>query len=286
MGWPQAQDYQEAVQNPQQVFADPELQRAEVVCNKLGLPAPYSGSAAVVYHLHTPDRKCHWAVKCFTRPVRDLQQRYRDISAHLNRFDLPFTVGLQYLEQGIYLSENWYPVLKMDWVEGQTFHQFLAERLEQGGLPQPLCPMWLKLAKRLVEAQVVHGDLQHGNVLWVPGSGEGRLALKLVDYDGMGVPELAGLPMTEQGHEAYQHPQREYARTVTPEMDRFSHLVIYGALRCLALGGRPLWERYHDGNNLLFKKEDFRYPRESDLLQKLWDSEVEELRWEIGRAHV
>jgi formylglycine-generating enzyme required for sulfatase activity len=283
MGWPQAQDYQEAVQNPQQVFADPELQQAEVICNKLGLPAPYSGSAAVVYHLHMPDRKRHWAVKCFTRPVRDLQLRYRQISAHLDRLDLPFTVGFQYLEQGIYLSETWYPVLKMDWVEGQTFHQFLAERLEQTRLLQKLCPMWLGLAQRLVEARVIHGDLQHGNVLLVPGHKEGRVALKLVDYDGMGVPELAGLPMTEQGHEAYQHPQREQAKVVSPEMDRFSHLAIYGALRCLVVGGRGMWERYHDGNNLLFKKEDFRSPWESVLLRELWGSAKEELRSLAGR---
>jgi hypothetical protein len=80
MSWPQAQDYQEAVQNPQQVFADPELQQAEVVCNKLGLPAPYSGSAAVVYHLHTPDGRRQWVVKCFTRPIRDLHVRNSQIS--------------------------------------------------------------------------------------------------------------------------------------------------------------------------------------------------------------
>jgi hypothetical protein len=136
----------------------------------------------------------------------------------------------------------------------------------------------------LTEARVVHGDLQHGNVLWVPGSNERRLALKLVDYDGMGVPELAGLPMTEQGHEAFQHPQREQARAVNPQMDRFSHLVIYGALRCLMVGSRQLWERYHDGNNLLFKKQDFCSPGESELLKELWRSEERELRSLAGHV--
>jgi hypothetical protein len=66
-----------------------------------------------------------------------------------------------------------------------------------------LSQMWLKLSVMLREAEVGHGDLQHGNVLLVPVPGTDNLALKLIDYDGMYVPELAGHPPGEIGHPAY-----------------------------------------------------------------------------------
>src|SRR5262249_46162506 len=52
-------------------------------------------------------------------------------------------------------------------------------------------------------------------------------------------------------------------------VDRFSHLVICTALRALELGGKALWERYDNGDNLLFKESDLRAPRESALFREL-----------------
>ena len=69
--------------------------------------------------------------------------------------------------------------------------------------------MWLKLASRMRQAQVTHGDLQHGNVLLVPHAEENKLLLRLVDYDGILVPTLARTPSGELGLPAYQHPARK-----------------------------------------------------------------------------
>ena len=57
----------------------------------------------------------------------------------------------------------------------------------------------------LRDARMGHGDLQHGNVLLVPGSKEGALALKLIDYDGMWVEALLGNPPGERGHERFPY---------------------------------------------------------------------------------
>ena len=38
MGWPLSQDYNEAVQNPRTVFADPDLKAGQAVPGPLGLP--------------------------------------------------------------------------------------------------------------------------------------------------------------------------------------------------------------------------------------------------------
>src|SRR5689334_11897555 len=101
MAWPLAQDYNEALQNPQTSFRDPELRRGQVVCNPLGIPLPCSGNFADVYAVECPATRTKWAVKCFTREVPGLRERYAEISSHLRQAHLPFAVDFQFLEQGI-----------------------------------------------------------------------------------------------------------------------------------------------------------------------------------------
>src|SRR5262249_39286509 len=155
---------------------------------------------------------------------------------YLSQVRLPFMVDFQFLEQGIRVQGQWYPVLKMQWVEGQTLNTFVRENLEKPQLLQLLCQLWVKLATRLREANLAHGDLQHGNVLLVPGAKAGTVSVKLVDYDGMCVPALELLKSMEVGHPSYQHPQRLREGTYGLHIDRFSHLVIYTALRSLLVG--------------------------------------------------
>ena len=81
MSWPMSQDYNEAVQNPARCFADPELKQAEAIPNALGLPVPCSGNFADVHALAAGPRK--WAVKCFTRQIPGLKERYAAVSAYL-----------------------------------------------------------------------------------------------------------------------------------------------------------------------------------------------------------
>src|SRR5689334_16144977 len=99
MSWPLSQDYNEAVQNPAHCFTDPDLRHGAAVANELGLPVPCSGNFADVYCLVSGGRK--WAVKCFTRQIPGLRERYAEVSKHLRRVHLPFTVDFQFLEQGI-----------------------------------------------------------------------------------------------------------------------------------------------------------------------------------------
>src|ERR1019366_553621 len=81
-------------------------------------------------------------------------------------------------------------------------------------------------------------DLQHGNILLVPGAGANSLALKLIDYDGMWTPALAKVKSGEVGHANYQHPQRVREGTYSAEVDRFPLLLIATALRALTVKGR------------------------------------------------
>src|SRR5258708_1894177 len=198
MSWPLSQDYNEAIQSPAANFSDPDLKRGQVMCNALGLPMPFSGNFADVYQVKCPDGS-RWAVKCFTREAHGLRERYQEISKHLRQAKLPFTVDFSYLEQGIRIAGKWYPVLKMQWVEGLTLNQFVSQYLDKPAMLEALLQLWARMGKYLRAAEIGHCDLQHGNVLLVPGATPNSLALKLIDYDGMWVPALAGKKSGEGG---------------------------------------------------------------------------------------
>jgi hypothetical protein len=268
MAWPQATDYSTAIQNPAGCFADAELAAGSPATDPLGLPLTYAGNFANVYKVVCPGEQA-WAVKCFTREVPDLQHRYALISDHLEKHHRPFAVEFRYLEQGVKVRGAWYPILKMRWVEGFTLNELLREHAGNIALLDRLSWLWLRLASEMREARLGHGDLQHGNVLLMPGSKASAMVLRLIDYDGMWVPELAGWPPDERGHPNYQHPERLSEGGYAFEVDRFAHLVVFAAVRCLAAGGKALWDRYDNGENLLFREADFRQPARSKLWPEL-----------------
>src|SRR5207244_10217827 len=127
-----------------------------------------SGNFADVYQVRGADGK-DWAVKCFTRPVVGLAERYAKVSEALGRSNLPFTVGFSFLPEGIRVGGGWRPVVKMEWVEGLLLNQVVRENAGRPATLAALGQMWVRLCKRLREAAVTHADLQHGNVLMVPG---------------------------------------------------------------------------------------------------------------------
>ena len=272
MPWPQPTDYHEAIQHPNFCFRDPELSRCEPALNAFGLPMPCSGNFAIVYRLNCPVTQRSWAVKCFIYEVSGLQQRYHAISEHLRRARLPFMVTFDYLQEGIRIHGSWFPVLKMPWVEGVTLNEFVRQHVEKQRSLAALCRLWVRLSRKLRRAEVAHADIQHGNVLLVPTSDPGRVALRVIDYDGMYIPALASVGSGEVGHPSYQHPERIRSGTYGPEVDRFSHLAIYVALRSLIICGKDLWDRYDNGDNLLFRREDYAAPAASLLFNKLWNA--------------
>jgi HEAT repeat protein len=269
MTWPTSQDYNEAIQDPRVSLGDPELRSGQAVVNSLGIPMPRTGNFADVYEFRCPNGNV-WALKCFTKEIPGLRERYSEISKHLAQANLPFMVDFQYLERGIRVHGKWYPLLKMRWVNGFLLNQFVRDNLDKKHLLEGLRYIWLRMALRLREARTAHADLQHGNVILIPGSKAGSVAVKLIDYDGMCVPALERKPSGESGHPAYQHPRRGPEKIYSFEVDRFPLLAGYCALRALEVVGRPLWERYDTGDNLLFLEKDFRHPGQSKLVKELW----------------
>ncbi|HVK08464.1 MAG TPA: hypothetical protein VM597_06765, partial [Gemmataceae bacterium] len=281
MNWPTSQDYNEAVQDPTTSFFDPDLKGGQVSLNAMGLPIPRSGNFADVYEFTGAGGK-KWALKCFTRKVPGLKERYARIDEHLTKARLPFTVGFKFLMQGVRVRGEWYPLLKMEWVEGFTLNDFVANNLDKPQYLHALVQMWAKLAGRVRDASLAHADLQHGNVLLVPGATPQKLGLKLIDYDGMWVPALADSHSGEVGHPNFQHPARLKDRSYNGDVDRFPHLVIAAGLRAALVGGKPLWDQFDNGDNLLFKEADLRDPANAPVFKALWKLNDPVLRTFVG----
>ena len=254
--WPDTVAFREAIQNPHLALEDPELRGAEVVLDRRGLPLAYCGRFAVVFRLRT--RNGEWALRCFTQAADDKErrERYSAVAARLAGGDAaaaPF-VPFRYIKDGIRIGRARYPVVVMRWAPGETLGRFVEENLQNPPALMRLCAALTGLLQHLENEGISHGDWQHDNLL----VSDGGTRLTLVDYDGMYVPALGGRPSPEIGHPNYQHPART-ANDNAVGLDRFSCLVIQTAL--LALCRDPsLWERFNDGECLLFKRSDFADP--------------------------
>src|SRR2546421_5529901 len=274
--WPDLTEYHEAVQHPQRAFADPGLKAVTLELDRFGMPKPATGGNAVVYKANEPGGflsfKKTWAIRCFLRPISDHAERYEAISKRLRKVRLPYDVNFQFLKQGIQIRSSWFPIVKMQWADGDLLHSHIEKHLRYPASLEALRVKWVTLVRHLEAAQVAHGDLQHGNILVRGGS------IQLVDYDGMWVPALRGRNATEIGHRAYQHPERS-EQDYGQEIDRFSALVIYLSLAALERDA-TLWERFHTGDNLIFVREDFLQVGRSAIwqqLRRIGSREIEQL---------
>lgn len=261
MAWPAPDEFSEAVQNPQINLRDPDLRSGSVEINSLGLPVVSSGAFASVYRFTTP--RGLFALRCFLAEIKDRKDRYLEISRFIHRDSLSATVDFEFLEEGIRIGKDWYPALKMEWVEGCLLNNWVNQNISDSNKIDAMAESFRQMILSLRNSGISHGDLQHGNILVHADQ------LRLVDYDGMFVPALAGQLSNELGHPNYQHPHR------LPEhyglyMDNFSSWVIYITLRCLAIDP-SLWDRNSGcgDERLLLSRRDFLAPETSSMLLKL-----------------
>ncbi len=267
------------LQNPRVAFRDPELKLCRIEKDERSQPRPWSGAFAVVYRGIDAGGKGSFAIRCFTTESPERRERYDLLSAYLKTRRLNCLVDFEYRDRSIRSAGDgkWYPMIVMDWVEGETLFKWARARSLEGNhrLLAVAADRWVELVKELADASIAHGDLQHANVM-VTTAGQ----LKLVDYDGMCVPTLVGRRNLEVGVEPYQHPTRNERTLLSLDLDNFSALVIYVALRALAADPR-LWTRHVEtpGNDkLLFRSEDFRMPTASALYRDLTNSPDQEVR--------
>ncbi|MGI5336758.1 hypothetical protein ACQEVS_04835 [Streptomyces sp. CA-181903] len=267
--FPSGAAYAEALQHTDLCFEHPELRGAKPELTKLGLPRAISGAFASVFSLTSAASGRRYAVKCFTRHVPDQESRYQAISDRLARLEpaelsQPWNLGFEYLPDAIGVGSQRYPVLKMEWTDAVTLSSWLDDHHSDRFAVDRLADRFEAVVRDLAEHEIAHGDLQHGNLLVASDD-----TFRLVDYDGMYVPALAGFGGTERGHRNYQSPMRGND-DFGAAMDRFSAWVIFMSLKAIAVDP-PLWRRLHQpsGEFLLLTEEDFKNPGGSTGLRTL-----------------
>lgn len=260
MAWPTAGEYLNAVQNPQNCFADAALRGSAVTQDRFGLPLVTSGAFACVFQLC--ERNQSYAVRCFVREVTDQGRRYEQISEHLKNVSPPCFANFSYFDNGIRVNGKWYPIVRMAWVDGESLLLY-AEKIRNS--PHDLVELASKfraLVGQLQGLSIAHGDLQHGNILVTP-----QHQLKLVDYDGMCVPAMVGEKAPELGHPNFQHPERRPDH-FDASLDNFAAHVIFLSLLAQA-NDDTLWAKYNNGDNLLFRHSDFEAPQQSAVFSEV-----------------
>ena len=260
MAWPGITDFSEAIQNPSLCFKGTELEAGTVSVNQRGMPMVFSGAFACVYPVSVGGRT--FAVRCFTREVEDQQTRYNQLSEYLINVLPPSFVHFEYLEQGIILKGAWYPVVRMEWVEGESLNSFVGSKLNDPDTLRRVAAQWRGGATASLRGLgIAHNDLQHGNVMVQADGG-----IRLVDYDSMFLPRFRGERSPELGHKNFQHPLRT-AEDYDAYVDNFPALIVY--LSLLAVAADPgLWSFYND-DNLIFTRNDYTAPRGSPLVKLL-----------------
>jgi len=189
MSWPSSQDFNEAVQTPGLAFSDPDLKGGQAAVGATGLPLPRRGFRGRVSDsrcgrsglggemLHSTNSRARFSL---SKAIGTSDQGQAAIRRRLRVHDRG-SAGQRFVVSG-----------GEDGVGGGLLlNQFVRENIGRPVALDALVLMWSKLSRRLREAAVAHADLQHGNVLLVPGSRPGIFGMKLIDYDGMWVPALA-----------------------------------------------------------------------------------------------
>ena len=265
MQYPLISEYIEAIRSAEENFDQYSALRP--VLDDKGNPVMSSGNFAVVFKMQDEQTKRLYAVKCFTRDQEGRQANYRKIAEELEFVSSPYLVHFRFLEKELFVDTSQgdaeeYPVLVMDWVEGEPLDRYLRAHLRDAYALQLLAYRFCRMGAWLLSQSFAHGDLKPDNIL-VKADG----SLVLVDYDGMFVPAMQGEQAGELGSPDFRHPLRT-AADFNEHIDDFSIATIALSLKAIAL--QPsLYNQFAASDRLLFAASDYMDLGKSALLPTL-----------------
>ena len=236
------------------------------VLDNHGEPYHMSGAFAVVFKMQDKSTGKYYALKCFTEEQEGRANAYRQIAEELDMVEYPYIIFVKYIEKEVCVDcqceEDKFPVLLMDWVDGDTMEAYIAANYHNQSSMSMLCYRFGKMAAWLRTQSFAHGDLKSDNIIVRP---DGSLAL--VDYDGMFVPSMKGRKSPTKGTKNFSHPLRtvdDFDETI----DDFSLASIALSLKAIFLNS-TLLDLYGKSDRLLFSEEDYRNPSKSKVISAL-----------------
>ena len=224
------------------------------VMDKYGEPYRSSGAFAVVFKMKDEQTGKCYALKCFTEEQEGRAEAYRQIAEELEFIDSPYITSVKYLEKELFVDSNCeneeFPVLLMDWIEGETMETYIAANYTDTHAMSMLCYRFCKMAAWLRSQSFAHGDIKPDNIMVRPDG-----TLTLVDYDGMFVPAMKGQKSPTIGTKDFSHPLRtidDFDETI----DDFALVSIALSLKAISLDP-SLLQTYGASDRLLFSAADY-----------------------------
>lgn len=231
-----------------------------------GEPYRSSGAFAVVFKMRDEQTGKYYALKCFTEEQEGRAEAYCKIADELECVDSSYLTSVKYLEKEIFVDsscdEDEFPVLLMDWIDGETMESYIAENYQDNYAMAMLCYRFCKMAAWLRSQPFAHGDIKPDNIMVRPDG-----SLTLVDYDGMFVPAMKGQKSPTIGTKDFSHPLRtvdDFDETI----DDFALASIALSLKAISL--KPsLLDEYGAADRLLFSVNDYNKLCKINLWKKL-----------------
>ena len=224
------------------------------VLDKYGEPYRSSGAFAVVFKMKDEQTGKCYALKCFTEEQEGRAEAYRQIAEELEYVDSSYITSVKYLEKELFVDSNCddeeFPVLLMDWIEGETMETYIAANYTDTHAMAMLCYRFCKMAAWLRSQSFAHGDIKPDNIMVRPDG-----TLTLVDYDGMFVPAMKGQKSPTVGTKDFSHPLRtidDFDETI----DDFALASIALSLKAISLNP-SLLQTYGASDRLLFSAADY-----------------------------
>ena len=231
-----------------------------------GEPYRSSGAFAVVFKMQDKRTGKYYALKCFTEEQQGRAEAYRQIEDELDLLDSPYITSVKYMEKELFVDsqceEDEFPVLLMDWVDGETMEAYIAANYQNQSAMLMLSYRFGKMAAWLRTQSFSHGDIKPDNIIVRPDG-----SLTLVDYDGMFVPSMKGSQSPTIGTRDFSHPLRtvdDFDETI----DDFSLASIALSLKAISMKS-TLLDIYGASDRLLFSENDYRNPSNSKVISAL-----------------
>ena len=264
MQYPLISEYVRAIQDASNNLD--KLAHLMPVLDDHGEPYRSSGAFAVVFKMRDEQTGKYYALKCFTEEQEGRAEAYCKIADELECVDSSYLTSVKYLEKEIFVDssceEDEFPVLLMDWIDGETMENYIAENYQDNYAMAMLCYRFCKMAAWLRFQPFAHGDIKPDNIIVRPDG-----SLTLVDYDGMFVSSMKGCKSPTVGTRDFNHPLRtmdDFDETI----DDFSLASIALSLKAISMKS-TLLDIYGASDRLLFSENDYRNPSNSKVISAL-----------------